>query len=159
MWLKIAPLGACQSHLGRVKGHATHFLIGWPVGSTPLGCHGNQFHLSPTSISNRVRREPCRPGEFRGHLMAQVQPSICQPWRARIDCSSVPASARFLSLTRSKLRLCSANHRAGYFSNLACDWLSIVWAYSKQKTENRHWWQWAMLSKALSGTSWDYETV
>ena len=43
--------------------------------------------------------------------------------------------ARFLSLFRSKLRLCSANHRTGYFSNLACDWLSIVWAYSKQETE------------------------
>ena len=47
--------------------------------------------------------------------------------------------ARFLSLARSKLRLCSANHRAGYFSNLACDWLSIVWAYSKQRTENGPW--------------------
>ena len=45
--------------------------------------------------------------------------------------------ARFLSLAGSKLRLCSANHRAGYFSNLACDWLSIVWAYSEQETENR----------------------
>ena len=44
--------------------------------------------------------------------------------------------ARFLSLARSKLRLCSANHWAGYFSNLACDWLSIVWAYSEQKTKN-----------------------
>ena len=44
--------------------------------------------------------------------------------------------ARFLSLTRSKLRLCSANHRAGYVSNLACDWLSIVWANSEQETEN-----------------------
>ena len=44
--------------------------------------------------------------------------------------------ARFLSLTWSKLRLCSANHRAGYFSNLACDWLSIVWAYSKWETDN-----------------------
>ena len=44
--------------------------------------------------------------------------------------------ACFLSLTPSKLRLCSANHRAGYFSNLACDWLSIVWAYSEQETEN-----------------------
>ena len=44
--------------------------------------------------------------------------------------------ARFLSLARSKLRLCSAYHRAGYFSNLACDWLSIVWAYSEQETEN-----------------------
>ena len=44
--------------------------------------------------------------------------------------------ACFLYLARSKLRLCSANHRAGYFSNLACDWLSIVWAYSEQETEN-----------------------
>ena len=44
--------------------------------------------------------------------------------------------ACFLSLALTKLRLCSANHRAGYFSNLACDWLSIVWAYSKPETEN-----------------------
>ena len=44
--------------------------------------------------------------------------------------------ARFLFLAGSKLRLCSANHRAGYFSNLACDWLSIVWAYSQQETQN-----------------------
>ena len=47
--------------------------------------------------------------------------------------------ARFVSLARGKLRLCSANHRAGYFSNLACDWLSIVWAYSEQETENGPW--------------------
>ena len=44
--------------------------------------------------------------------------------------------ARFMSLAHSKLRLCSVNHRAGYFSNLACDWLSIVRAYSKQETGN-----------------------
>ena len=43
--------------------------------------------------------------------------------------------ARFLSLAWSKLRLCLANHRAGYFSNLTCDWLSIVWAYSEQEAE------------------------
>ena len=53
--------------------------------------------------------------------------------------SHPPIWARFLSLTQSKLRLCSANHRAGYFSNLACDWLSIVWAYSEQETENGPW--------------------
>ena len=47
--------------------------------------------------------------------------------------------ARFLSLAQSKLRLCLANHRTGYFSNLACDWLSIVWAYSEQETENGPW--------------------
>ena len=68
-------------------------------------------------------------------------------WRS-FDSSDLPAGeyctvqagghsrARFLSLARGKLRLCSANHRAGYFSNLACDWLSIVWAYSEQETEN-----------------------
>ena len=39
---------------------------------------------------------------------------------------------RFLSLARSKLRLCSANHRPGYWSNLPCDWLSTAWAYSEQ---------------------------
>ena len=44
--------------------------------------------------------------------------------------------ACFLSLAQSKLRLCLANHRAGYFSNLACDWLSVVWAYSEPETEN-----------------------
>ena len=43
------------------------------------------------------------------------------------------------SLAWSKLRLCSANHRAGYFSNLACDWLSIAWAYFEQGTENGPW--------------------
>ena len=40
---------------------------------------------------------------------------------------------------RSKLGLCSVNLRAGYFSNLACDWLSIVRTYSKQETENGPW--------------------
>ena len=48
--------------------------------------------------------------------------------------------ARFLSLTLTKLRLCSTNHRVAYFRNLACDWLSIVWAYSEQETENGPWW-------------------
>ena len=41
--------------------------------------------------------------------------------------------ARFLSLARRKPRLCSVGHRAGYFSNLACDWLSLVRAYPAQK--------------------------
>ena len=44
------------------------------------------------------------------------------------------AWARFLSLSWSKLRMCSAKHRVGYFSNLVFDWLSIVWAYSQQGT-------------------------
>ena len=32
-----------------------------------------------------------------------------------------PTWARFLSLARGKLRLCSANHRSGSLSNLPCD--------------------------------------
>ena len=44
--------------------------------------------------------------------------------------------AHYLSLAQSKLRLCSANHRPGYWSNLPCDWPSTAWAYSEQETEN-----------------------
>ena len=44
--------------------------------------------------------------------------------------------ARFLSLAQSKLRLCSANHRPCYWSNLPCDWPSTAWAYSEQEKEN-----------------------
>ena len=47
--------------------------------------------------------------------------------------------ARFLSLALRKLRLCSVNHRPGYWSNLPCDWLSPAWAYSEQETENGPW--------------------
>ena len=43
---------------------------------------------------------------------------------------------RVLSPARNKLRPRSASHRAGSFSNLACDWLSIIWAYSEQETGN-----------------------
>ena len=38
---------------------------------------------------------------------------------------------RSLSLAQSKLRLCSANHRPGYWSNPPCDWPSTVWDYSE----------------------------
>ena len=41
--------------------------------------------------------------------------------------------ARFLPLAWSKLRLCSANHRPGNWSNLPCDWPSSAWVYSKQE--------------------------
>ena len=51
--------------------------------------------------------------------------------RAAVIFTGFMSWALFLSLARSKLRLCLANHRVGYFSNLACDWLSIDWAYSE----------------------------
>ena len=47
--------------------------------------------------------------------------------------------ARFLSLARSKLSLCSANHRPGYWSNLPCGWPSTAWVYSEQETEKGPW--------------------
>ena len=40
------------------------------------------------------------------------------------------------SLSQSKLKLCSANHRPGNWSNLPCGWPSTARAYSKQETEN-----------------------
>ena len=48
--------------------------------------------------------------------------------------------ARFLPLARSKLRLCSANHRPGYWSNPPCDWPSTACDYSEKETENGPWW-------------------
>ena len=48
---------------------------------------------------------------------------------------------RFLSLAGCKLRLCSANHRSGYWSNLPCDWTSTAWANSLQETEIGPWYQ------------------
>ena len=41
--------------------------------------------------------------------------------------------------TWAKLRLCSANHRPGYWSNMPCDWPSTARAYSEQETDNRPW--------------------
>ena len=64
-------------------------------------------------------------------------PIYCLLLGVSSDYAQSQVRARFLSLALSKLRLCLANHRPGYFSNLACDWLSIVWAYSMQETENR----------------------
>ena len=62
-------------------------------------------------------------------LMVPVLVSVCQ------HAAVAMIWARFLSLARSKLRLCSAIHRAGHFINLACDWMSTVWAYRKQGTK------------------------
>ena len=66
--------------------------------------------------------------------------------------ASLVTWARFLSLARSKLRLCSANHRPGYWSNLPCDWPSTAWTYSKQEAENRPWCCDQMIAKAGNET-------
>ena len=47
--------------------------------------------------------------------------------------------APFLSLARSKLRFCSANHKPGYWSILPCDLPSTAWAYFEQDIENGPW--------------------
>ena len=77
-------------------------------------------------------------------------------WELKQEGSHPPivAWARFLSLARNKLRLCSANHRPGYWSNLPCDWQSPAWAYSEQETENgpraRGLFFWQRLAKPVS---------
>ena len=57
--------------------------------------------------------------------------NICLRNLIRITANSIRAW--------SKLRLCSANHRPGYWSNLPCDCPSIACAYSEQETENGPW--------------------
>ena len=43
----------------------------------------------------------------------------------------------FLSLVRSKLMWCSANHRVGYFNNLACIWRSLGRARDRKRAQVR----------------------
>ena len=81
---------------------------------------------------------------WRQWLVTYLPPSHqlyqCWPVTSSTSCIDIPGEilsyfrARSLSLAWSKLRLCSANHRPGYLCNLACDWLSIVWAYSADDT-------------------------
>ena len=59
------------------------------------------------------------------------------PWKYKVCLIQNTAKrTRALFLARSKLRLCSANHRPGYWRNLPCDWPSTAWGYSEQETEN-----------------------
>ena len=68
----------------------------------------------------------------------QCQRMQSSGWQSKPGCCYsiiIKTSARFLSLARSKLRLCSANHSAGCFSNLAYDWLSLgLTPRKRQKT-------------------------
>ena len=64
-------------------------------------------------------------------------------WKNFLSASRIKVElirGRFRSLVRNKLRLCSANHRPGYWSNLPCGWLNTAWAYSEQETENGPRW-------------------
>ena len=106
------------------------------------------MHTIPASVLHidGLVQERCNSSSLAMELhLSSTNPSI---WHRSLNFGHYPkdlnlaiisvqkSKARLLSLARSKLRLCSANHRAGYFSNLACDWLSLVWAYSEQETEN-----------------------
>ena len=115
--------------------HITSNSKRWDYSDTPGGGHTKikgPAHM--TEGGHHLGKAPSP------HPQNQIQVlRLCLIWSVRITqiCSvALDTWARFLSLARRKLRLCSANHSAGYFSNLACHWLSIVWAYSEQETEN-----------------------
>ena len=74
---------------------------------------------------------------FAGTLYRKIIWNSLQ-WRPNWRDGVSITRACFLSLAWSKLRLCSANHRPGYWSNLPCDWPSTAWAYSEQEAENGH---------------------
>ena len=75
----------------------------------------------------------------RGDIHARHRCNEIASWgNSVVYCKHLPC-ARFMSLARSMLRLCLANHRSGYFSNLTCNWLSIVWAYFEQEKEIWPW--------------------
>ena len=72
-------------------------------------------------------------------LDSRIMALISVDIRVELLTQSTSPWTCFLSLARSELRLCSANHRPGYWSNLPCGWPSTAWAYSEQETENQPW--------------------
>ena len=92
---------------------------------TKIDLFGPKFNFFLDLFGSNFQRPAAHPHQFSGRV---------PPPGLRYD-----TWARFLSLARSKLRLCSANHRPGYWSNLPCDWPSTAWAYSEQETENGPW--------------------
>ena len=101
----------------------------WPISMSPNGVTRPQW-VNP---SNWPLSHYPHPQWGRKKMAATLQTTFPIMWW-------LMTWARFLSLAWGKVRLCWANHRASYFSNLACDWLSIVWDYSEPETENRPWW-------------------
>ena len=63
--------------------------------------------------------------------------------------------AHFLSLPPNKLRLCSANHRPGYWSNLPCDWPSTAWAYCEERQKTGPGWQEPSPISTIGSTQYD----
>ena len=61
----------------------------------------------------------------------QCSPTSTMVYMVSLDCNEahvcIKTRACFLSLARSKLRLCSANHRAGYFKKMHVKMLSAKW--------------------------------
>ena len=96
---------------------------------------------SCNEVENVVCKMATILSQSRGGLIhSGVKPQYFVKWKVNtlaVDDLALPdARASFLSLARSKLRLCSANHMPGYWSNLPCDWPSTAWVYSEQETEN-----------------------
>ena len=73
------------------------------------------------------------------HFSNESCPAIGQNSCVIIKITLAIWEPAFCLFAWSKLRLCSANHRPGYWSYLPCDWPSTAWAYSEQETENRPW--------------------
>ena len=104
--------------------------------------NGNIFHV-PGPLCGEFTNSPHK-RQWRGVLMFSFICAWINGWvknREAVDLrrhrthydvivmsSRVWIWAHFLSLARSKLRLYSANHRPGYWSNLPCDWPSTAWA-------------------------------
>ena len=102
----------------------------WPA--TPVHPTSTGKTLHPHLVSSHS----CCRSEYLAifRLLAQLMLPSKRLWALRLWLNILD-----LSLAQSKLKLCSANHRPGYWSNLPCDWPSTAWAYSEQEAENRPW--------------------
>ena len=120
-----------------------------PNGTQLLACH---LSTIPTTVSDTR----CCPSRLNGENWNR-KAGIHFLWPGPVFCLLLGVSLDYAQpiagqVTQSKLRLCSANHRPGYWSNLPCDWQSPAWAYSEQGTENgpRGLFCWQRLAKPVS---------
>ena len=137
-------LGVSSDYAQPITGQVTEVtcpVIGWA-----------QPELTPSK-----RQKTGQATEVTCPAIGQAQPELAPSKRQKTCPYFAYYADKTISLYRSghgsKLRLCSANHRPGYWSNLPCDWLSTAWAYPEQETENRPGY-WSNLPCDWPSTAW-----
>ena len=120
------------------------FLVVGAICKVSCGEHHQQGFLWWTPLATAKASVKTTSGSALDGAVFDTTQILKSPRGQRVEWNNLSISllwqastrTRFLSLAWRKLRLCSANHRPGYWNNLPSDWPSTAWAYSERETEN-----------------------